>query len=63
MQVVSGEQSVAWPPRCDTPLNEFHSDGYITLAFPTLIPTGAADFTVPRMDPVTLGYYLKQLMM
>ena len=57
-QVVSGEQPVAWPPCGDTPLN-----GYITLAFPTLFPTGAADFTAPRMCPVTLGYYLKHLMM
>ena len=31
-QVVSGEQPVAWPPRGDTPLNEFHSEGYITRA-------------------------------
>ena len=31
-QVVSGEQPVAWPPRGDTPLNEFHSEGYITWA-------------------------------
>ena len=36
-QVVSGEQPVAWLPRGDTPLNEFHSEGYITLAFPTLL--------------------------
>ena len=62
-QVVSGEQPVAWPPHGDTPLNEFHSEGYITLAFPTLFPTGAADFTMPRMRPVTLGYYLKHLIM
>ena len=62
-RVVSGEQSVAWPPRGDTPLNEFHSEGYITLAFETLLPTGAADFTAPWMQPVTLGYYLKHLMM
>ena len=40
-------------------LNEFHSEGCITLAFPTLFPTGAVDFTAPRMRPVTLGYYLK----
>ena len=62
-QVVSGEQPVAWPPRGDTPLNEFHSEGYITPAFQTLFPTGAADFTAPCIHPVTLGYYLKHLMM
>ena len=61
-QKVSGEQPVAWPPHGNTPLNEFHSEGYITLAIPTLFPTGAADFTAPRMRPVTLGYYLKHLM-
>ena len=62
-QVVTGEQPVAWPSRGDTPLNEFHSEGYITLAFTTLFSTGAADFTAPHMRPVTLGYYLKHLMM
>jgi len=62
-QVVTGEQAVAWPPHGNTPLNEFHSEGYITLAFPTLFPTGAADFTAQRMRLVTLGYYLKHLMM
>ena len=40
-QVVTGEQPVAWPPRGNTPSNEFHSEGYITLAFPTLFPTGS----------------------
>ena len=62
-RVVFAELPVAWPPRGDTPLNEFHSKGYITLAFPTLFSTGAADFTAPRIQPVTLGYYLKHLMM
>ena len=60
---MSGEQPIAWPPPGDTPLNQFHSEGYITLAFPTLFPMGAADFTAPRMRPVTLGYYFKHLMM
>ena len=53
-QVVSAEQSVAWPPCGDTPLNEFHSDGYMTLAFPTLYPTGAANFMTLCMCPVTI---------
>ena len=42
-------------------MNEFHSEGYMTLAFSTFFPTGAADFTAPRMRPITLGYYLKHL--
>ena len=60
---MTGEQQVAWPPHGDTPLNEFDSEGYITLAFPTLFPTGAADFTALHMHSVTLGYNLKHLMM
>ena len=58
-QVVSGEQPVAWPPLGDIPLNEFHSEGYITLAFLTLFPMGLQTSSCP----VTLGYYLKHLMM
>ena len=65
-QAVSGQQqppTVSWPRVGDSPLNEFHSEGYITRAFPTLFPTGAADFTAPRVRPVTIGYYLKHLML
>ena len=63
-QVVSEQPTpVVWPPQGENPLNEFHSEGYITKAFPTLFPTGAADFTAPRVRPVTIGYYLKHLMM
>ena len=43
-QVVSGEQPVAWPPRGDTPLNEFHSDGYVASAF-----AGSIDRTVDHL--------------
>ena len=43
------------------------SDGeliiYMMLAFPSLFPTGAADFSAPRLHPVTIGYYFKHLMM
>ena len=63
---MSGKQQtpvVPWPPHGDTPLNEFHSEGYVTLAFPTLFPTGAADFTAPCVQPVTIGYYFIHLML
>ena len=54
-QAVSGQQqpsTVSWARVGECPLNEFHSEGYITRAFPTLFPTGAA-----------IGYYLKHLML
>ena len=35
----------------------------MTLAFPSLFPTGAADFSAPRVHPITIGYYFKHLMM
>ena len=65
-QAVSGQQQppiVSWPQVGDSPLNEFHSEGYITRAFPTLFPTAAADFTAPRVRPVTIGYYMKHMML
>ena len=58
-QVVSGEQPVAWPPHGDSPLNEFHSEGYITLAFPNVFPTRDCGLHCTVHAPVTLGYYSK----
>ena len=52
-----------WPQSADTPINEFHTEGYITCAFPTLFPTGKADFTAPRERQVTIGNYFKHLML
>ena len=49
--------TVAWPPAGETPINEFRTEGYISSAFPTLFPTGAADFVAPRACPVTIGNY------
>ena len=51
-----------WPPCEDTPVNEFSTEGYFTCAFPTLFPTGAADFAAPRPREVTIGNYFKHLM-
>ena len=55
--------TVAWPPAGETPINEFKTEGYISCAFPTLFPTGAADFVAPRACAVTIGNYLKHLLM
>ena len=54
--------TVLWPPTSGTPINEFNTEGYITCAFPTLFPTGAADFVAPRPHSVTIGNYVKHLM-
>ncbi len=57
------KQTVPWPKRGDTPVNEFQTEGYITCAFPTLFPTGAGDFVAPRPCTATAGNYFKRLMM
>ena len=67
-QSVHGGQSnqpptVAWPPSGETPINEFNTEGYISCAFPTLFPTGAADYIAPRTHAVTIGNYFKHLVM
>jgi hypothetical protein len=54
--------TVSWPPSGSTPINEFNTEGYMSCAFPTLFPTGAADFLAPRPVGVTIGNYLKHLM-
>ncbi len=55
--------TLSWPPSGSTPINEFNTEGYISCAFPTLFPTGAADFIAPRLCAVTVGNYFKHLMM
>ena len=55
--------TVSWPTIGSTPINEFTTEGYISCAFPTLFPTGAADFIAPRPLTVTIGNYFKHLMM
>ena len=56
-------QVVPWPARGDDPVNEFITKGYISCAFPTLLPTGAGDFLAPRQRAVTIGNYFKHLIM
>ena len=56
-------QPTPWPSAGGSPINEFTTEGYITCAFPTLFPTGAADFLAPRVHAATVGNFLKHLMM
>ena len=54
---------VQWPQVANIPINEFKTEGYMTQAFPTLFPTGDTDFAAPRVHKVTIGDYMKHLMM
>ena len=55
--------TLMWPSIGGMPINEFTTEGYFTCAFPTLFPTGAADFSGRRQNQVTIGNYFKHLMM
>ena len=57
------DQIVPWPENGSVPIDEFKTEGYISCAFPTLFPTGEADFLAPRQQSVTVGMYFKHLMM
>ena len=57
------DQVVPWPENGSVPIDEFNTEGYISCAFPTLFPTGEADFLAPRLQSVTVGMYFKHLMM
>ena len=59
----SSTDRVNWPSTSGNPINEFTTEGYISCAFPTLFPTGAADFVAPRQRSVTIGNYFKHLML
>ena len=45
--------TVMWPSSGGSPINKFTTEGYFTCAFPTLFPTGAADFLAQRHNQVT----------
>ena len=46
--------TLMWPSIGGMPINDFTTEGYFTCAFPTLFPTGAADFSGRRQNPVTI---------
>ena len=55
--------TLMWPSIGGRPINEFDTEGYFSCAFPTLYPTGAADFHDARQRNVTIGNYFKHLML
>ena len=62
-QAASTTSTLMWLTIGGTPINEFTTEGYFSMAFPTLFPTGAADFLGQRCNQVTIGYYFKHLLM
>ncbi|SCV61241.1 unnamed protein product [Fusarium fujikuroi] len=57
------EPQLEMPHIRSTPLNEFNrSQALLSLAFPTLYPTGQGDFIEPRQRSVTYSDYIERLM-
>ena len=48
-----GTVTIPWPSRGDTPLSEFTTQYFFTMAFPTLFPYGKADFLINRKKTIT----------
>ena len=59
------EQSTTmdWPSIDRNAIDEFNSEGYWSSAFPTLFPTGDAEYLAPRHRRITLGQFLKHLIL
>lgn len=55
------QETVPWPKIGNDPVNEFTTEGYITCAFPTLLPTDAGEFLAPRLHGITVSNYFKHL--
>ena len=51
-------EATDWP-RGSQPINEFNRERYITQVFPTLFPSGAAEYLTPRPTTVTRAEYFK----
>jgi ATP-dependent DNA helicase PIF1 len=54
------ERPLPWPV-FGPPLSEYTTEGLYSMAFPTLFPTGAADFTRPRHRHLALHEWVKHL--
>ena len=58
----ASKYKLSWPCTGDSPISEFNTEGYMSLAFPTLFTTGDAEFLAPRQYPITIGNYFKHLL-
>uniref|UniRef100_A0A1X7U1P7 DUF6570 domain-containing protein n=1 Tax=Amphimedon queenslandica TaxID=400682 RepID=A0A1X7U1P7_AMPQE len=57
----SQSSTLMWPSVGGTPINEFTTEGYFSMAFPTLFPTGAADYNGIRSHRIRTGDYFTHL--
>uniref|UniRef100_A0A1X7VR93 Helitron helicase-like domain-containing protein n=1 Tax=Amphimedon queenslandica TaxID=400682 RepID=A0A1X7VR93_AMPQE len=58
----SQSSTLRWPSVGGTPINEFTTEGYFSMAFPTLFPTGATDYNSIRSHRNRTADYFTHLM-
>ena len=58
----SSSSTLMWPSIGGNPINEFQTEEYFLMEFPTLFPNCAADFNGTRITPVKVGNYSTHLM-
>lgn len=68
LQSIQEQQSTStstlmWPIIGGAPIHEFTTEGYFSMAFPTLFPMGAADFLGQGCNQVTIGNYFIHMLM
>eukprot|EP01018_Ginkgo_biloba_P038592 Gb_30228 [translate_table: standard] len=56
------KEVVDWPDIDSSPLNEYNTEGIFDMAFPTLFPTGDAEWLQPRIRNVRLYEYARHFM-
>jgi len=63
-EVRNNPSPVLWPTVGEKPVNEFTTEGYIAMAFPTLFPNGSADLrdAIGRLEDVKIAEYFKSLL-
>jgi len=61
----AAREPVRWPTQNPVPINEYTTEGYMTMAFPCLFPHGNADFRdhSRRQTELGLADYLRSLML
>ena len=52
-----------WPAAAREPVSEFRTEGYLSMAFPTLFPDGAGDISSPRLQRISAANYFRHLML
>ena len=55
---------IRWPTQDPEPINEYTTEGYMAMAFPSLFPTGRVDFhdQSQRIEQVGLADYFASLL-